>query len=144
MLLGSTAASIAASILVASTSPTIDQPNLVPAPALQVIVGYGKLAGKTCYGKLAPSGSSCQLPLADLGKELGLESEDSSLTKEEYNRRINALEFQWPLKPYGIGNEKSLAKTSVINKGAETAYYMDELERRGRIIKSHFLVNICC
>mmetsp|Transcript_31927 Transcript_31927/g.67124 ORF Transcript_31927/g.67124 Transcript_31927/m.67124 type:complete len:218 (-) Transcript_31927:91-744(-) len=130
LLLGHAAVSIAASILVASTSPSIDQPNLVPAPALQVIVGYGKLAGKTCFGKASPPGSSCQLPLTDLGKELGLDSEGSSLTKGEFNRRINELEFQWPLKPYGI-NEKSMAKTSVINKGAETAYYMDEIERRG-------------
>mmetsp|Transcript_24027 Transcript_24027/g.44131 ORF Transcript_24027/g.44131 Transcript_24027/m.44131 type:complete len:220 (+) Transcript_24027:25-684(+) len=131
ILLGPAAASVvtAASILVATTSPSIDQPNPAPAPALQVIVGYGKLAGSTCFGKAAPPGSSCQLPLAVLRKELGLDSESASLTRGEFNDRINALEFQWPLKPYGI-NEKTLAKTSVINKGAETAYYMDELERR--------------
>ena len=131
LLLGPTVASFATSILIASTSPLIERSApLAPAPALQVIVGYGKLASNTCFGKTSPPGSSCQLSLSDLERELGLDSDEARLTSEEFNRRINALDFQWPLKPYGI-NDKSQEKTGVINKGAETAYYMDELEARG-------------
>jgi len=39
------------------------------------------------------------------------------------------MEFKWPLKPYGI-NEQTLTKTAVMNKGAETRVFMEELESR--------------
>ena len=116
-----------------------------PVPALQVINVYGRLAGSVCFGNISPPGSSCQLPLSYLKEELhinennNIDNSDSSkpviatshdsLTRDEFKKRLEELQFQWPLKPYGI--EKSLTKTSIMNKGAETALYMDELERRG-------------
>lgn len=116
---------------------TADPPATTPTtvPALQIIVAYGKLAGRTCYGSTSPPGSSCQLPLSDLEHELGLDpsssSSSSGLTRGEFKTRLNNLPFQWPLKPYGRDSLKKLSKTAVVNKGAETAIYMDELERRG-------------
>jgi len=44
---------------------------------------------------------------------------------------LDQLEFQWPLKPYGVDQSPSLAKTAVMNKGAETRVFMEELEKRG-------------
>lgn len=39
------------------------------------------------------------------------------------------MPFRWPLKPYGIN--KSLDKTALMNKGAETALFMQQLEQAG-------------
>mmetsp|Transcript_9375 Transcript_9375/g.14022 ORF Transcript_9375/g.14022 Transcript_9375/m.14022 type:complete len:189 (+) Transcript_9375:204-770(+) len=94
------------------------------------------MAGPTCFGKVAPKGSSCQITASELKKELGISTSSSSsgedrvrITKEEISDALEALPFQWPLKPYG--RDKSSDKTAVINKGAETYLYMDQLESRG-------------
>jgi hypothetical protein len=111
-----------------------------PVPVLEIVKVYGTLAGSDCYGSQAPSGSSCQLPLAALEKSLRLSkpldtdtpgSFRESITQDEFDSSLQNLNFQWPLKPYGLNNEASLKKTTVMNKGAETRVYMDELESRG-------------
>jgi hypothetical protein len=55
--------------------------------------------------------------------------ETKSLTRESFREQLNIIDFQWPLKPYGV--DKSLSKTATMNKGAETRVYMEELESRG-------------
>ena len=98
-----------------------DQSNV---PILEIIKVYGKMAGPDCFGKTAPKGSSCQVTRDDFDRVFG-----GSLSKEQLAVQVNKLEFQWPLKPYGV--EKSEYKTSIMNKGAETMLYMEELEQRG-------------
>ena len=46
-------------------------------------------------------------------------------------RWLGRQPFRWPLKPWGTANSKSNAKTAMMNKSAETAVYMLELEKRG-------------
>jgi hypothetical protein len=60
----------------------------------------------------------------DLHNKVGHQS-----SSEDFYKRLQELDFQWPLKPYGV--DKSLEKTAVMNKGAETRIYMKELEARG-------------
>lgn len=123
-------------IILALSSPEVTP----PVPVLEIIKAYGTLASSDCFGSKAPPGASCQLPLATLEKELGLAmSEDTTIhdsaqegiTFDEFNASLQNLNFQWPLKPYGINNGESLKKTTIMNKGAETRVYMDELEERG-------------
>jgi hypothetical protein len=132
------AAGILASTISAST--LMDNPSLLstgatvpPIPVLDIIVIYGKLAGPQCFGKLAPKDSSCQVTLKDAYADFGISSSNdnssSALTRDEFRTRLNDLEFQWPLKPYGM--EKSNDKTATMNKGAETRVFMEELEQRG-------------
>jgi hypothetical protein len=126
--------------------PTLDEPmpplvntrTSPPVPILEVIKVYGSLAGPECYGKLSPPGSTCQIPLRYLEQELGLSSPTSTLSYDKFQQlfqgnQLNgkSLEFQWPLKPYGVDGSPSLGKTAVMNKGAETAIYMNQLESRG-------------
>ena len=99
-----------------------------PMPVLEIVVVYGKLAGAECYGKSAPRDSSCEATQRDFEAKFQLE-EMESLTREEFREKLNIIDFQWPLKPYGV--DKSLSKTATMNKGAETRVYMEELERRG-------------
>lgn len=96
-------------------------------PVIEIVKVYGKLADSTCYGLQAPSGSSCQIELNQFKQNFGLLGEEK-LTKQAFTDKLNSLQFQWPLKPYGI--EKSLTKTAIMNKGAETRVYMEELESR--------------
>lgn len=98
-----------------------DQSNV---PVLEIIKVYGKMAGPTCFGKTAPQGSSCQVTRDDFDRVFG-----GSISREQLATLIDKLEFQWPLKPYGV--EKSEEKTATMNKGAETRLYMEELEQRG-------------
>mmetsp|Transcript_6314 Transcript_6314/g.8221 ORF Transcript_6314/g.8221 Transcript_6314/m.8221 type:complete len:216 (-) Transcript_6314:1710-2357(-) len=102
-----------------------------PVPILEVIKVYGKLAGPQCYGKTASKGSSCQITLEDFESNFQLNDDrpKTSLTREDFGNRLSELDFQWPLKPYGI--DSSLAKTVGMNKGAETKVFMDQLESRG-------------
>uniref|UniRef100_A0A7S4VSS7 SAP domain-containing protein n=1 Tax=Ditylum brightwellii TaxID=49249 RepID=A0A7S4VSS7_9STRA len=114
-------------------APTnINLSSTAPVPALEIIKTYGSLAGSECYGRTAPPASSCQIPLSDLKKELGVSNKSGikSLTRSEFANRLESLSFQWPLKPYGL-TDTSYTKTAVMNKGAETAMYMNELEKRG-------------
>ena len=97
-------------------------------PVLEVVKVYGKLAGPQCYGLKAPMGSSCQIQITDLERSLGVDAA-TKLSQDEFTARLEQMDFQWPLKPYGI--DKSLSKTAVMNKGAETRVFMDELESRG-------------
>ena len=54
------------------------------------------------------------------------------ISRQEFTRRLNDdWVFQWPLKPYGVTDQSSLAKTAVVNKGAETRLYMNLLEQHG-------------
>lgn len=119
---------------------TIQQQTIDTIPVLEVLKVYGKLAGPDCYGKKAPQGSSCQIRLQDLEQTfLSLDTNESNgattankrtiVSREEFESKLERIEFQWPLKPYGI-NEKTLTKTSVMNKGAETRVFMEELESR--------------
>ena len=52
-----------------------------------------------------------------------------SLSRQEFGERVSTADFQWPLKPYGV--EKSNDKTALMNKGAETRIYMEELQAAG-------------
>eukprot|EP01083_Nonionella_stella_P218666 783952_1 len=126
-------------LLELDTLPQIQIQQQQPLPVIEVIKVYGKLAGPTCFGKVAPKGSSCQITSSELKKELGILSTSTStstsapgevrITREEMSNALDALPFQWPLKPYG--RDKSSDKTAVINKGAETYLYMEQLESRG-------------
>ena len=119
---------------------------------LEVVKIYGKLAATDCYGKQAPKGSSCQIKRNDVQQTLyGASSSSSSspvavrtssattgkigvnevLSREEFAAKLQGMEFRWPLKPFGIDGSPSLAKTAVMNKGAETRVFMEELEVRG-------------
>ena len=62
---------------------------------------------------------------------LGLRQDDDSsrLTREQFAQTLQKLDFQWPLKPYGV--DKNLEKTVMMNKGAETRLYMQELQAAG-------------
>lgn len=106
-----------------------------PLPILEVIKVYGKIAGSSCFGKTAPKGSSCQVTRSDFERIMRPSEEDRQsgsndlLSKEKFYANIESLQFEWPLKPYGV--EKSESKTAIMNKGAETALYMQELEQRG-------------
>lgn len=94
---------------------------------LEVIKVYGKLAGPSCYGRIAPRGSSCQIMESEL-KQILLR-QDASISRDVFGERLEQANFQWPLKPYGV--EKSNDKTALMNKGAETRLYMDELIASG-------------
>ena len=108
------------------SAPTADDVSMdKPVPVLDVIQLYGRLAGPTCFGKAAPPGASCQITRSEW-ERMGLDN----LDKARFAAQIQRLDFQWPLKPYGV-DAASATKTAVMNKGVETRLYMDELEARG-------------
>ena len=108
--------SLAVSFLVATS----------PVPVMDVLQVYGRLAGPECFGKTVPAaaGASCQLTAERIRETIGDASEAG------FEARLAALPFRWPLKPYGTAASPSNAKTVAINKNAETAVYMRELEQR--------------
>ena len=114
-----------------SSPTTISQQ---PIDILQVIQVFGRLALPTCYGRMAQPGASCQMTRDDLRQKLGLDNDDDnndSLTAPAFAQKLDALNFAWPLKPYGVADSSSLAKTALMNKGAETRLYMQELQAAG-------------
>lgn len=108
--------------IVVTTEKQIDS-----VPELEVIKIYGKVARTDCFGKKAPPGSSCQIRLQDLEKTFLKPT--NTISRDDFASKLKPLEFQWPLKPYGI-NRETLTKTAVMNKGAETYVFMGELETR--------------
>ena len=96
-----------------------------PVPVMDVLQVYGRLAGPECFGKTVPAaaGASCQLTAERIREAIG-ESEAG------FEARLASLPFRWPLKPYGTAASPSNVKTVAINKNAETAVYMRELEQR--------------
>ena len=108
--------SLAVSFLVATS----------PVPVMDVLQVYGRLAGPECFGKTVPAaaGASCQLTAARIRETIG------NTNEVEFEARVAALPFRWPLKPYGTAASPSNVKTVAINKNAETAVYMRELEQR--------------
>ena len=130
------APSIAVVLAVTITAPISTPPINPPLPVVEVVKVYGRLAGPTCYGMTAPPASSCQIQRQDLLQKLNLLDDDGNAetarsiqSRKEWGITLEQLDFQWPLKPYGV--DKSLSKTAVMNKGAETRVFMDELEARG-------------
>lgn len=115
-------------------SPSLSLGSAAPPPTtmpvLDAIQVYGRLAGSACFGKVSPAGSSCQISKDELLRKLGLVP-TSSLSREAFASKLNDLQFRWPLKPYGVAENKSNDKTATMNKGAETRLYMDQLEERG-------------
>jgi len=114
-----------------SNNPAVPQPQQ-QTPILEVIKIYGKLAGQECYGSKAPQGSSCQITMAGIKQKLNFDHDDntkSTIDQNEFRDLIDGLDFQWPLKPFGL--DKSLSKTATMNKGAETRVFMEELEHYG-------------
>ena len=98
-----------------------------PVPVMDVLQVYGRLAGPECFGKTVPAaaGASCQLTAERIRETIG------DVTIEAgFEARLAALPFRWPLKPYGTAASPSNVKTVAINKNAETAVYMRELEQR--------------
>ena len=110
-------------------TPYSENYNANNVPVLEVVKVYGKLAGSECYGKQAPKGSSCQINLNDLKQRLS--SDSDNVSKDDFEAKLKTMEFSWPLKPFGVDQSASLAKTAVVNKGAETMVFMQELEIRG-------------
>ena len=108
--------SLAVSFLVATS----------PVPAMDVLQVYGRLAGPECFGKTVPAaaGASCQLTAERIRETIG------DVNEASFEARLAALPFRWPLKPYGTAASPSNVKTVAINKNAETAVYMRELEQR--------------
>jgi hypothetical protein len=104
-------------------------PTPTTTPVLEVVKVYGKLAGSSCYGRVAPKGSSCQVSSTEVKESLGLLTSTDQLNELEFRDKLRGMSFQWPLKPYGI--DKSLDKTAVMNKGAETRLYMEQLQEQG-------------
>ena len=108
-------------------------------PILEVIKMYGKLAGPSCFGRTAPKGSSCQVTRDEDWLRKRQQAATTTnikaaapmpTTPKDLQTWLNEeLEFAWPLKPYGV--EKSNDKTAIMNKGAETRLYMDQLTARG-------------
>jgi hypothetical protein len=126
----SAAVGIAVSLVETTQPPEPLQQQSIPV--LEVIKVYGKLAGSDCYGKQAPRGSSCQIDLSDLSQKLSIAGgDDPFLPRDDFATKLNQLDFAWPLKPFGIDQSPSLAKTAIMNKGAETYVYLQELEARG-------------
>jgi len=126
-----------------------------PVPVLDVIQIYGRLAGPECFGKTVPlaSGASCQLTAEQLRATLSGVDEAAcgvlhltwrvstvwhhaaaethgSRTQASFSARLDTLPFRWPLKPFGTADSPSNVKTAAINKNAETAVYMRQLEQR--------------
>jgi hypothetical protein len=125
-------------------TPLFPQNDNNVVSVLEVVKVYGKLAGSECYGKQAPKGSSCQIKPSDLQQALSSSppasttSDETStsntvvvVSRDEFAARMEQMDFRWPLKPFGIEGSPSLAKTAVMNKGAETRVLMEELEARG-------------
>jgi len=98
---------------------------------------YGRLAGNECFGRSVPaaSGASCQLSLDSAARLLGLVGPGSrggmSVSEGEFAAVLATRPFRWPLKPWGTARSASNAKTAMMNKSAETALFMAELEKRG-------------
>ena len=107
---------LAVSILIATS----------PVPVLDVLQVYGRLAGPECFGKTVPvaAGASCQLTAERIRETIG------DVSEAGFEARVATMPFRWPLKPYGTAASPSNAKTVAINKNAETAVYMRELEQR--------------
>ena len=97
-----------------------------PVPVMDVLQVYGRLAGPECFGKTVPAaaGASCQLTAERIRETIGDVSSEAG-----FEARLAALPFRWPLKPYGTAASPSNVKTVAINKNAETAVYMRELEQ---------------
>ena len=97
-----------------------------PVPVLDVLQVYGRLAGPECFGKTVPpsAGASCQLTAERIRETI------DNTNEAGFEARLAALPFRWPLKPYGTAASPSNVKTVAINKNAETAVYMRELEQR--------------
>jgi hypothetical protein len=106
-----------------------------PVPIIDVIQTYGRLASPRCFGKTSAAGSVCQLTLDDALQKLGLGPESpaaAALDEAAFRAALDGQHFAWPLKPWGTaGSEASNARTATMNKNAETAVYMAELESRG-------------
>ena len=112
------------------SSPTAVSSAPPALPILEVVKVYGKLAGSSCYGRVAPVGSSCQVSATELIQSLGFSEHGTVLLdRDQFADRLEEMPFRWPLKPFGI--DKSLDKTALMNKGAETALYMQQLESAG-------------
>ena len=96
-----------------------------PVPVMDVLQIYGRLAGPECFGKTVPAaaGASCQLTAERIRETIGV-------SEAEFEARVAKMPFRWPLKPYGTAASPSNVKTVAINKNAETAVYMRELEQR--------------
>jgi hypothetical protein len=118
---------LAATVATTTISDSSSPPATVPV--LEVIKVYGKMAGDECYGTTAPKGSCCQITLSEVERKFHLDDGNPVLTLDEFQNDLDAAEFKWPLKPYGV--DKSLSKTATMNKGAETRVFMKQLEERG-------------
>ena len=120
-LLGVPESALAAEALVPSTIPVVE-----------LIRIYGRLAGKQCFGKEVPqaAGASCQLTLDGATRALGLGGGTRALSEDAFIARLGEMHFAWPLKPWGTARSVSNQKTATMNKSAETAVYMRELEQR--------------
>ena len=126
-----------------SSSSLSSPPTTSSVPIVQVIQVYGKLAGPSCFGQtMAPPGSSCLITLDELRRhgffQSARQQEEATgsdslvvLSRAQFAQRVRALDFAWPLKPYGMDDSSSLEKTVKMNKGVETRVYMQLLEEQG-------------
>ena len=121
---------VAATLLAGEVPLPVTSP---PVPIIEVIKVYGKLAESDCFGKLAPAASSCQAPFAAVEKTVFGAPPATDISSEEFQQAIASRAFRWPLKPWGAATApaSARAKTATMNKGAETAVFMSELESRG-------------
>ena len=131
---GSSSTGLTRRIVIGSAFAAVLSPSRAAAieslDVIEILKIYGRLAGSECYGKKvqAQQAASCELT----GNTLRAALQSSGPWDEaEFMRWLNAQPFRWPLKPWGTANSASNAKTATMNKSAETAVFMIELEKRG-------------
>ena len=115
-----------------AAAPAADSSDGSELRVTDVIRIYGRLAGRECFGKAVPTaaGASCQMTVDHAVVALGLHETAQGIDEGQFLTRLEALQFEWPLKPWGAAKSDSNAKTVTVNKSAETSVFMAELERR--------------
>ena len=98
---------------------------------VEILKVYGRLAGSECFGKTVPAQQAASCELTGESLRAALLQSSGPWDEAEFMRWLIAQPFRWPLKPWGTASSSSNAKTATMNKSAETAVFMLELERLG-------------
>jgi len=96
---------------------------------------FGRIATPECYGKTA-SRATCQINSDKLKRRVFRDGE-SGISLSEFKSRLNELEFEWPLKPYGETSENK-EKTATLNKPAELSVWK-EISKAKNLVDPFYL-----